>query len=157
MTLSRFYSHVSGAVNNGVQTCANCAGVIFVGLRPDEIGFRAGSHVELVAGIAFGSVHTPSFPPCPPRLAIPKEPVFIDLRALDPMHPLRNLPLAGISAETTSNPLRATGMVTWDTLKGWRKIAPGWAIARSTYNALSDCWKENGEFRAPFTDYAADI
>ena len=61
-----------------------------------------------------------------------------DLRLLPRTHPLRNLPLADISAETMMPPA------------GWRRIDKRWGIARNTFNELGPVLVDNeSEWRCP--------
>ena len=63
---------------------------------------------------------------------------YHDLRLLPPSHPMRNAPLADISAETMMPPA------------GWRTITAKWGIARNTFNELGPVLVDNeSEWRAP--------
>lgn len=65
-------------------------------------------------------------------------PDFHNLKSLPPTHPMRNLPLAAIDAETRMP------------AAGWRKIDQSWGIAKNCYNDLASVWVDNeSEWRAP--------
>lgn len=62
---------------------------------------------------------------------------WIILNDLEPDHPLRNVPLRSLDAQSKPHLARA-----------WRRVAD-WKIGGCTFNQLGPAWTRFGQFRSP--------
>ncbi len=79
----------------------------------------------------------------------------VEIHTLDPSHPLRNRPVAGMRFRAwawhggdLTVPPQDRGP-DWQTRKWskWRTVAPSWKIAQRTFNELGPAWTENKQWQ----------